>query len=1154
MTEKLYNVMNWADVEEVTYVESAEPKRILGPHLIEEGLLIQAFLPGAKEVSARLDGKGSFPMELADEAGFYAVLIPKEAGWKKKLPRYTIAVSFSDGREENYSDPYAFPSVWTDEDLKKFGAGIHYDVYRKLGAHPGTFQGEDGVLFSVWAPNAMRVSVVGDFNQWDGRRHMMQKVSESGIFELFVPGAREGMMYKFEIRRRGYETMLKSDPYAYGFEARPNSASIIRSLDEFAWKDDAWQKEKAGLKHEERPMSIFEVHLGTFYRKQKEINEDGTPVNNSEYYNYRELADRLASYAKKQSFTHVELLPVMEFRDDSTLGYQSCGIYAPSSRFGNVDDFRYLVNRLHKDGIGVILDWNPAGFAGDGSGLSMFDGTALYENPDPSRMCDPVSGAFMYNHQRLEVTNYLISNAFYWAEEYHIDGLRLTGLASMLYLDYGRQENAPRNMFGGNENLEAMEFLKHLNSQFKKHFPGVLLIADETAAIPNMTGKVEDGGLGFDMKWNRGWTEDLLLYMKTDPFFRKNSFDRLTVPMVYQYSEDFILALSHRELSNGKGSLLAKMPGQSFEERAQHLRTFYGYFWTHPGKKLLFMTQDFGQYDEWTVWKEAEWNLLDYPVHKELQAYVRDMNEVYRSHPALWKLDNYPDGFEWINCTYRDLSLLFFVRKTEKPEETLLVVLNFDNIAHTRFRVGVPFACAAKAIITSDEKKYGGFGIVRKAEIKAKKQEWDEREYSIEINIPAMSATIYQLTPVSMETEEGRGRKKAGQSGKNKGVQEASAMEAAVKENAESQTPEGEKPGDSDGKAQRGRARKGRQTESGRAKTRKSRLKESEENTAIPTAGGDSAATGGTEGKAGASDSSGAADSTSSFGTSLKEDSFGEELIHAPKTVASDNAVGTTVPEVAASDGAVGAVVPETMASDDAGDTADSKKAPSDIASGAADSEKAASLDAGSETVMTAATRAMSVVDESDLKDDSGEGQADGSPSADNNSKKRTRRYAPGSGASDNKGKTSDVDSLAVHKKPVYEGDEKKSVAKVIASVDLESTAKNAVKAVREGAAKKAASGKAAIGKVVAEAPAMVRDGIQTVQEGVQNGLQTVQDGVQSGIQTVQDGIQTVQNGIQTVQDKMSKASGKGRSKGEGKSSTRSKGDQKAAISKRRKG
>ena len=797
MNEQLEEIINWAEVEDITYAETADPKRILGAHIIPEGLLVQTYLPTAKSVELRLGAGAAYPMELVDESGFFAVLLPLQEAWKDALPDYRYHITYDNDTTEDTEDPYAFPSVYTDRDIKKYQGGIWYDIYEKMGAHPIRINDVDGVVFSVWAPNAERVSVVGDFNLWDGRRHIMQRLGDSGIFEIFIPRLTPGSLYKYEIKCHHQEPFLKIDPYAFGFELRPGNASIVEDLTPFAWSDEAWQQKKAetgttGAKT--APMSVYEVHLGSFARKPQTVHEDGSVLAGSEFYNYRELAGKLADYVKQEGYTHVELMPIMEHPLDESWGYQVTGYYAPTSRYGTPEDFMYFMDYMHREGIGVILDWVPAHFPRDSWGLSQFDGSGLYENPDPRLTSHPHWGTLTFNYRKNEVSNFLIGSAMFWADRYHADGIRMDAVASMLYLDYGRQgEDAPRNIYGGNENLDAVEFLKHLNSQFHKRFPGTLLIAEESTAWPGITGDVEKDGLGFDLKWNMGFMNDFLSYMKTDPYFRKGSYNQLTFSMIYNYSEDFMLVLSHDEVVHGKGSMLGKMPGETFEEKAQNLRAAYGYFWTHPGKKLLFMGQDFAQYDEWSESRELEWDLLKYPVHKGVQSFVRDLNAVYRTHPALWQQDYLPEGFEWINCSYHEESMVMFIRKTEKPEETLLVVSNFDNVDHMKFRVGVPFMCTAKALISSDEEKYGGRGVVNHTACKAEKISWDDRNYAVRLAIPAMSTTIYQLTPCAEPAAREAAKKAAAEkkegaavekTAAKTGTKKTAAKKAAAKETA----------------------------------------------------------------------------------------------------------------------------------------------------------------------------------------------------------------------------------------------------------------------------------------------------------------------------------------------------------------------------------
>lgn len=768
MTRKLYDLMNWADVEEIVYAESTYPRRILGPHLIKEGLLIQTYVPTAKKVSVSVDGGKYRDMELADESGFYAVLLPKMKAWELELPSYTYRITYDNDATVIYEDPYAYDSVLSEDDIDRLQSGIWYESYEKMGAHPVVLDGVPGIVFIVFAPNAERVSVVGDFNLWDGRRHQMEKQGETGIFELFIPRLPSGTIYKYEIKPRHHEPFLKIDPYGFSFELRPDNACIVTDIDNFVWTDEKWQKQKEELGStgmSEQPMSVYEMHLGSFLQNSIQINEDGSEVNGSQFLNYRELAPKIAEYVKKQGFTHIELMPVMEHPLDASWGYQVSGYYAPTSRYGTPEDFAFFMDYMHSQGIGVILDWVPAHFPRDSWGLAQFDGSSLYENPDPVLASHPHWGTLTFNYRRNEISNFLISNAFFWADKYHADGIRMDAVASMLYLDYGRQGNAPVNRYGGNDNLDAVEFIKHLNSQFHIHFPGTLLIAEESTAWAGVTEKVENGGLGFDLKWNMGWMNDFLSYVKVDPYFRKGSYHQLTFSMLYYYAERFMQVFSHDEVVHGKGSLLAKMPQETFEDKAENLRAAFGYFWAYPGKKLLFMGQDYAENDEWSESRSLEWDLLQYPVHHSMQQYVADLNRIYMKQPALWKLDYRREGFRWINCSYNELSLLMFIRKTENPEETVLVVTNFDNVCYEKFRVGVPFLCTAKALISSDDEKYGGKGIVRRHARKASKIRWDEQEYAVRLDIPAMSTTMYQLTPV-IEAAESVHREKA--AGKNK--------------------------------------------------------------------------------------------------------------------------------------------------------------------------------------------------------------------------------------------------------------------------------------------------------------------------------------------------------------------------------------------------
>ena len=744
MDKILYDLMDWAGIEELVYSEADEPQKLLGAHVVKEGLLIQAYIPNAKKLDVLLDGK-RYPMELADEGGFFAVLLDR-----RELSPYRFAAEYEDGDTEEFDDPYSyrFRSLFTDSDLKKFVAGIYYDSYKKLGAHPAKNDGVDGVHFAVWAPEAMRVSVVGAFNFWDGRRHQMRRIGDSGIFEIFIPGVRPGMIYKYEVKTKSGIPMLKADPYGNFAELRPNTASVVWDIDAYQWQDAGWMEKRKAVRKTEAPMSVYEVHLGSWMQKAVETDENGEAINGSQFYNYREIAGKLAEYVKEMGYTHVELMPVMEHPLDASWGYQVTGYYAPTSRYGTPDDFKAFMDYMHGQGIGVILDWVPAHFPRDSYGLAAFDGTCLYEHLDPRQGSHPHWGTLIYNYGRPQVSNFLISNALFWAKEYHADGIRMDAVASMLYLDYGKNagEWVP-NIYGGHENLEAVEFLKHLNSIFKKETGGALLIAEESTAWPMITGDVKDGGLGFDYKWNMGWMNDFLGYMQCDPYFRNQHYNELTFSMLYAYSEKFMLVFSHDEVVHGKGSMAGKMPGDTFEKKFANLRAAYGFMTGHPGKKLLFMGQDFGQIDEWNENRSLEWELLEYPLHSQMKEYVKALNQLYASHPALYELDDEPEGFQWINCTYQADNIAIFIRRSKKPEETLLFVCNFAPVPHEKFRIGVPFAGKYKEILNSDAVPFGGSGMGNPRAKSSKKEEWDERENSIQINIPPMAVCVFQCTP-----------------------------------------------------------------------------------------------------------------------------------------------------------------------------------------------------------------------------------------------------------------------------------------------------------------------------------------------------------------------------------------------------------------------
>jgi 1,4-alpha-glucan branching enzyme len=721
--------INWMEVDALVQGIHNNPHHILGMHECIDDLYINAYLPGAKVVNAiEVSTRKKYTLVSDRVPGFFSVVI------KDKKPfEYKLNVRFDDGDEVTYFDPYVFEPVIDPIDISLFNEGKHYSIYEKMGAHPMTVDGVDGVLFAVWAPNADRVSVVGNFNNWDGRRHPMRKLDYSGIYELFIPGNLVGEIYKYEIKAKSGQVFMKSDPYAFSSEVRPANASRIVDIS-YKWKDAAWMEQRENKNTDEQPMAIYEMHLGSWKR----------PTDGREFYNYRDIASLLADYLLMMNYNYVELMPIMEHPYDPSWGYQVTGYYAPTSRYGSPADFMYFVDYLHSKGIGVILDWVPAHFPKDEHGLGRFDGTALYEHEDPKRGEHPHWGTYIYNYGRNEVRNFLVANALYWAEKYHIDGIRIDAVASMLYLDYGRNngEWLP-NIYGGNENLEAIDFIKELNSKMHELHKGVIMIAEESTAWPMMTHPVESGGLGFDYKWNMGWMNDFLNYMKLDPLYRKYHHNDLTFSMVYAYSEKFILVLSHDEVVHEKGSMIAKMPG-GYEDKFSNLRVAYGYMMTHPGKKLLFMGQEIAQFAEFNENAEVDWSLFEFDAHVFMQGYVKELNELYKTEPALYELDSSPDGFTWINCNSANTSLLSYVRKGKKESDTLLIICNFTPMEHKAYKLATPSGGRWQEIFSSDNNRYGGEGRNNKTVKQAKKAECDGQEHYISVTVPPLSISVFK--------------------------------------------------------------------------------------------------------------------------------------------------------------------------------------------------------------------------------------------------------------------------------------------------------------------------------------------------------------------------------------------------------------------------
>ena len=626
----------------------------------------------------------------------------------------------------------------TELDAYLFGEGTHYEIYNKMGAHKAVKDGQEGVYFAVWAPHAKDIFVVGDFNDWKAYGYDMKPVSDGGIYELFIPGAKVGQMYKFLIVTPQGEAIYKADPYANEAQLRPDNASIITDLTGFHWTDKSWVEKKKKENHLESPMAIYECHLGS-WKKKEDGTEDG-------FMNYREIAPELADYVKDMGYTHVELMGIAEYPFDGSWGYQVTGYYAPTKRYGTPKDFMYFVDYMHSKGIGVILDWVPAHFPKDAFGLAEFDGQCLYEYADSRKGEHPDWGTKVFDYSKNEVSNFLIANGMYWVDKFHVDGLRVDAVASMLYLDYGRTEgNWIPNKYGGNGNLEAMSFLKHFNSMMRKRFPQAVTIAEESTAWPMVSGDPDNGEcLGFTFKWNMGWMHDFLEYMKLDPYFRKYNHTKMNFAMVYAYSENYMLVLSHDEVVHLKCSMIEKMPG-SYEDKFKNLMAGYAFMTGHPGKKLLFMGQDFGQHREWSEKRELDWFLLDKEPNRHLQAFVKELLHLYKNNKCLYEYDCYPEGFEWINADDGDRSIFSFVRHSESGKSNMLFIINFTPVERPDYRVGTTCRRKHTLVLSSDDKKFGGTGKRRPKEYKPAKKECDGRKYSFRYKLPAYGVAVFKF-------------------------------------------------------------------------------------------------------------------------------------------------------------------------------------------------------------------------------------------------------------------------------------------------------------------------------------------------------------------------------------------------------------------------
>ncbi len=628
------------------------------------------------------------------------------------------------------------PTVFiSQDDQYLFAQGTHYDIYEKLGAHPSCEDGVDGMFFAVWAPNAKQVYVIGEFNDWNESETPMKRIGPGGIHSVFVPGVGTGVLYKYLIITQAGEKLYKADPFANSAELRPGTASKTADLSKFHWTDAVWMKERDQKDYNKEPMAIYECHIGSWMRHPRP-EEQG-------FYNYREFADRIVEYLKEMKYTHIELMGIAEHPFDGSWGYQVTGYYAPTSRYGTPDDFMYLINQLHKHHIGVILDWVPAHFATDAHGLGQFDGECIFEHPDPRLGEHPDWGTKIFNYGKTEVKNFLIANVLFWIRKFHIDGIRVDAVASMLYLDYGKKEGQwVPNKYGDNKNLEAIEFFKHLNSVVRGTYPGFLTIAEESTAWPKVTGKIEDGGLGFSFKWNMGWMHDFCEYMKLDPYFRKDNHYAMTFAMTYNDSENYILPLSHDEVVHLKCSMVNKMPGYKTDKYA-NLRAGYAYMLGHSGKKLLFMGQDFGQEREWSEARELDWFLLQEDLNRGLHDYVKKLLELYNKYPCLYEIDNSWDGFEWLNCDDKDRSTYSFFRKASDGKNNLMFIINMTPMKWENYKVGVPKKKKYKLLLNSDDVRFGGQGMEVPAEITSVKENCDYRVYSLTLDVPPYSALIF---------------------------------------------------------------------------------------------------------------------------------------------------------------------------------------------------------------------------------------------------------------------------------------------------------------------------------------------------------------------------------------------------------------------------
>lgn len=711
------------DRQKIEAASHHDPFSYLGLQRTKKSASLRIYVPNTSEVYI---SQGQIALQRQKGSDFF-----EWQGGNDQISDHPQLTRIDDRHQQiDFYDPYSFEPQIEDFDLHLFSEGRHWHIYRILGAHRKVVEGIAGVLFATWAPNAGRVSVIGDFNNWDGRIHAMRNRGGGGVWELFIPGLDAGDLYKFEVRNQASgQVIQKIDPYAFEFELRPQTASLICVEDTYNWSDQQWMQQRRNYDWLHQPMSVYEVHLGSWQRDEQ-----------GHFLNYRELARLLIEHVQHTGFTHVELLPITEHPLDDSWGYQTTGYFAPTSRFGNTDDFRFFIDTLHQAGIGVILDWVPAHFPKDEHALAKFDGSALYEHEDPRKGEHPDWGTLIYNYGRNEVKNFLLSSALFWLEEYHLDGLRVDAVASMLYLDYSREQHdwVP-NIHGGNENLEAIEFMRELNTVTHSEHPGSLVIAEESTAWPQVTRPVNLGGLGFSMKWNMGWMHDSLSYMKKDPIYRHYQHSQLTFGLLYLFSENFLLPFSHDEVVHGKGPMIYKMPGDDWQ-RFANLRLLYTYMFTYPGKKLIFMGSEFAQTSEWNHKRSLDWSLLKHAPHHKMQDLIGDLNNLYTSHPALYQHDFEPSGFEWIDCNDSDQSVLSYLRRGQS--EIFIIVLNFTPVPRQGYRIGVPEAGEYEEVLNSDSSFYDGSNLGNEKILNTDNKSWMGRPCSLQLTLPPLAGIV----------------------------------------------------------------------------------------------------------------------------------------------------------------------------------------------------------------------------------------------------------------------------------------------------------------------------------------------------------------------------------------------------------------------------